>query len=83
MARITQQELSQRLHKNGWDWCLISTATPGIVRIQLSDDHKEDTGWRKCVEAPTLVEAIEKAEKLVNEISADDYYSRYVAGSYV
>ena len=75
--KVTQADLSQRLNKNGWDWHLVSTVTPGIVRIQMGDDHEEETGWRKCVEAPTLQLALEKAEKLVNAISADDYCSRY------
>jgi hypothetical protein len=73
MSSISQEELSLRLNKNGWSWCLISNLTPGIIRIQLSDDGEDETGWRKCVEAPTLEEAVNEAEKLVNSINAYDY----------
>ena len=83
MSKITQEELSNRLNKNGWNWHLISNLTPGVIRIQMGDNHEEETGWRKCVEALTLTQALEKAERLVNEISADDYYSRYVEGQNV
>lgn len=80
MSSISQEELSQRLNKNGWSWCLISNATPGIIRIQLSDDGEDETGWRKCVEAPTLEEAISEAEKLVNSINAYEYGRQMMAG---
>jgi hypothetical protein len=73
MAQISQEELSRRLNKNGWNWCLISNLTPGIIRIQLSDDGEEETGWRKCVEAPTLEQAVMDAEKFVEGINAYEY----------
>ena len=69
---ITQETLNNRLNKNGWTWCLISDYEKGI-RIQLSDDGEEETGWRECVEAPTLKEAIDEAEKLVNSANAYEY----------
>lgn len=68
-----QEELTNRLNKNGWAWCLVSNATPGIIRIQLSDDGEIETNWRKCVEAPTYKEAISKAEEFVNSINAYEY----------
>lgn len=71
--KITQEELSKRLNKNGWNWCLVSNLTPGIIRIQLSDDGEEETGWRKCIEAPSLEQAVEKAEKFVGSINAYEY----------
>jgi hypothetical protein len=73
MATITQDELDQRLNVNGWTWCLISNLTPGVIRIQLSDDGEEETGWRKCIEAPTLPEAVAAAEKFVRSINAYEY----------
>lgn len=73
MAQITQEELSRRLNKNGWAWHLISNLTPGVIRIQMGDDGEEETGWRKCIEAPTLEQAVAKAEKLVNSINAYEY----------
>lgn len=73
---MTNQELSRRLNKNGWMWYLVSNLTPGIVRIQMGDDGEEETMWRKCVEAPTLEEAIIKAEELVNSINAYEYGCR-------
>lgn len=75
MAQITPQELSRRLNKNGWAWHSISNITPGVIRIQLGDDGEEETGWRKCIEAPTIEEAIDGAERFVESISADDYAS--------
>ena len=69
---ISQKEINERLNKNGWSWHLISSLRNGI-RIQLGDDGEEETGWRKCVEAPTLKEAIDKAEELVNNINAYEY----------
>jgi hypothetical protein len=80
MPSISQDELSLRLNKNGWVWCLISNATPGIVRIQLSDDGEEETLWRKCVESTSLEEAVNEAEKLVNSINAYDYGRQMMAG---
>jgi hypothetical protein len=70
---ITQEELSSRLNKNGWAWHLVSNITPGVIRIQMADDGEEETGWRKCVEAATLEDAVMEAEKLVNSINAYDY----------
>ena len=78
MLKISHDELSMRLNKNGWAWHMISTLTPGVVRIQMADDGEEETGWRECVEAPTLQEAVDKAEKLVDEISADDFFKKFV-----
>ena len=73
MAQITQEELSRRLNKNGWAWHMVSNLTPGIIRIQMADDGEEETNWRKCVEAPTLEEAVTEAEKIVNSINAYEY----------
>lgn len=73
MSKITQEELSTLLNKNGWSWCLISTASPDIVRIQLSDDGEEETGWRKCIEAETFEQAIKDAEEFVESINAYEY----------
>ena len=69
-----QAELTRRLNHNGWCWHLINTGVgiPG-VRIQMGDDGEDETGWRKCVEAPTLEEAIQEAEKLVRSINAYEY----------
>lgn len=72
IENITQEELHKRLNKNGWNWCLVSNLGDDI-RIQLSDDGEEETGWRKCIEAPTLKGAIDKAEELVNSINAYEY----------
>lgn len=47
--------------------------TPGIIRIQLSDDGEEETGWRKCIEAPNLEQAVFDAEKFVASINAYEY----------
>lgn len=73
MAQITQEELDKRLNKNGWMWHLISNLTPGVIRIQLADDGEEESNWRKCVEAPTLEQAVAEAEELVNSINAYEY----------
>ena len=70
---ITQDELNKRLNVNGWSWFLVSNSTPGIIRIQLGDNGEEETGWRKCIEAPTLEEAVSSAEQFVNSINAYDY----------
>lgn len=72
--QISQEELDKRLNKNGCMWHLISNATPGVIRIQLGSDSEEEDGWRKCIEAPTLEEALNEAEKFVNGIPAWDYY---------
>lgn len=79
MIEITQAELSKRINKNGWQWCLISNATPGVIRIQLSDDGEEEMGWRKCVEAPTLDEAVLAAEQFVTSITPDEYWRQNYA----
>ena len=73
MAKITQTELSRRLNKNGWSWFLISNLTPGVIRIQLGASGNEETGWRKCVEAPSLEEAVVKAEQFIETNSVFDY----------
>ncbi len=73
MSQITEDELNRRLNKNGWMWHMISNLTPGVIRIQMADDGEEESGWRKCVEAPTLEEAVTEAEKLVNSINAYEY----------
>lgn len=70
---ITQEELNKRLNKNGWMWFLISNATPGIFRIQLGDDGEEETVWRKCIEASSLEQAVNDAEKFVESINAYEY----------
>ena len=54
-------------------WCLISNASPGIIRIQLSDDGEDETGWRKCIEAPTLEQAVKDAEAFIESINAYEY----------
>lgn len=70
---ITQKELNKRLNKNGWMWFLISNLTPGIIRIQLGDDGEEESGWRKCIEAPTLEQAVMEAEAFIESINAYEY----------
>ena len=70
---MTQDELSQRLNTNGWMWYAVSNLTPGIIRIQLGDDGIEESGWRKCIEMPTLAEAVSEAEKFVASINAYEY----------
>lgn len=80
MAQITEQELNTRLNKNGWAWHLISNATPGIVRIQLGDDGEEESGWRKCIEAPTLEQAVNDAETFVKSINAYEYGAQQFGG---
>lgn len=75
MSKITQEELDRRLNKNGWSWHLISNATPGIIRIQLGSDSQEEDGWRKCIEAPSLEQAVNDAEKFIASISATEYAS--------
>lgn len=82
MAQISAEELSRRLNKNGWAWHLISNATPGVIRIQLGDDGEDETGWRKCVEAPTLDEAVSKAEKFVESINAYEYGKQQLGGDH-
>ncbi len=76
MSKISSEELSLRLNKNGWSWCLISNLTPNMIRIQLSDDGEEETGWRKCIEAPTIEQAVEAAERFVLSINAYEYGSQ-------
>jgi hypothetical protein len=73
---ITEADLDRRLNVNGWGWMLISTLTPGVVRIQLANAGEEDWGWRACVEAPTLEEAVAQAEALVNSTSASEYMAQ-------
>jgi hypothetical protein len=73
MAQITQEELSRRLNKNGWSWHLVSNLTSGIIRIQMGDDGEEESMWRKCFEAPTLEEAVTKAETFIESINAYEY----------
>jgi len=75
---ITQEELTTRLTKNGWTWHSISNITPGVIRIQMGDNNEEETMWRRCIEAPTLEEAVSKAETLVNGMSAEEYYNNHV-----
>jgi hypothetical protein len=73
MAQISQEELDERLNKNGWAWHLISNTTPGIIRIQLGSDGEEEDGWRKCIEAPTPEQALNEAERFINSISTSEY----------
>lgn len=80
MTQISAEELAERLNKNGWSWCLISNATPGVIRIQLSDDGEEETLWRKCIEAPTLEQAVIEAEKFVESINAYEYGRQQFGG---
>lgn len=82
MTQITQEELSRRLNKNGWAWFLISNATPGVVRIQLGDDGEEETLWRKCIEAPTLEQAVNDAEKFVESVNAYEYGIQQFGGQH-
>lgn len=58
---------------NGWACALISTLTPGIIRIQLMSPGEHEPGWRKCVEAPTFEEALEKARKFTHSITWQDF----------
>lgn len=71
---MEQEELDKRLKKNGWDWFLFSNLTPGIIRLQMGAEVETLTEWRKCFEAPTLEEAVTKAEEFISQISADEYY---------
>jgi hypothetical protein len=70
---LTQKEMDARLHKNGWDWFLISTVTPGVVRLQMGSDGEIETLWRKCFEAPTIEQAVSEAEQFISTISAEEY----------
>lgn len=80
MAQITADELTKRLNKNGWAWDLISNATPGVIRIRLGDDGEEETLWRKCIEAPTLEQAVMDAEAFVESINAYEYGRQQFGG---
>jgi len=71
---MTQEELDRRLKKNSWNWFLFSNLTPGIVRLQMGAEVETLTEWRKCFEAPTLEEAVKKAEAFISQTSADEYY---------
>jgi len=77
---MTQTELDKRLHKNGWDWFLVSTMSPDIVRLQMGQDGNEETMWRKCFEAPNLEKAVEDAEKFIQTISASEYGRQQFGG---
>jgi len=58
---------------NGWECGLVSTLTPGIVRIQLMSPGEFEPGWRKCIEAPTFDEALEKAAEFTASITWQEY----------
>ena len=73
-------ESTEKLNKNGWQWMLVSTATPGAIRIQLGEAGDEETCWRRCVEAKTLSEAIKKAEQLVESINGHLHGDRMGGG---
>jgi hypothetical protein len=71
--------LDAHLNKNGWQWCLVSTLTPGVVRIQMgaADQGDEfDEPWRKCFEGATPEEAIAMAEEFITRVSAQEYSER-------
>jgi hypothetical protein len=80
MSQITANELTERLNKNGWKWHLLSNITPGVVRIQLGDDGTEETLWRKCIEAPTLEQAVDAAEVFVGSVNAYEYGRKEFGG---
>lgn len=65
---------------NGWQIALISTLTPGIVRIQLMSPGEHEPGWRKCVEAPTFDEALEKAIEFTQGITWQEYGRKVLEG---
>ena len=69
----SQEEMDARLKKNGWDWFLVSTMTPGVVRLQMGQGGEEETMWRKCFEGPTLEQAVIDAEAFIAVTSASDY----------
>ena len=61
----------------GGDWAcgLVSTLTPGMIRIQLMSPGEFEPGWRKCVEASTFERALEKAIEFTNNITWQEYGS--------
>ena len=60
----------------GWVCGLISTLTPGIIRLQLMSPGEFEPGWRKCIEASTFEKALEKASKFTNSITWQEYESK-------
>ena len=69
---INFEEIESKLG-NGWACGLVSTATPGIVRIQLMSPGEFEPGWRKCIEAPTFEEALEMASFFTHNITWQEY----------
>ena len=58
---------------NGWVCGLVSTVTPGIFRIQLMSPGEFEPGWRKCIDASTFDQALDKASEFTKSITWQDY----------
>ncbi len=69
--------INKKLGK-GWMCGLQSEVTPGIVRLQLMSVGKERY-WRKCVEAPTLDEAIREAIRFTKTVTVQQWENRMAA----
>lgn len=70
MSEKTVQEImdeAQEKFGEGWAWGLVSTLSPGVIRIQLHSDGEEEDMMRRCVESPTFEEAVAEAIKFTNE----------------
>ncbi len=75
MSENLFQEIESKLG-DGWGVTLISTVTPGIVRIQLcgKDEMYEA---RACVEGHTLEQAIENAVRFTKSTDVDEWESKF------
>lgn len=78
-SNITAQEFFKWLDGalgKGWT-CGLMSNTPGLFRLQLHDDGDVELGWRKCIEAPTLEEAVKSAIEFTHKTTVEEYQKQY------
>ncbi len=62
-----QMYLDEKLTKHGWQWNLMSTLTEGIIRVQIAPEGEGFEHRIKCFNGATLTEAVDDAEKYIQE----------------
>ncbi len=80
LSQMQGQEFFDWIDNNlgdGWACALLSTATPGIFRLQLMNDGEEELGFRKCIESETLEGAVKGAIEFTNKVTVNEYMQEY------
>lgn len=79
-SKMTQQDFFTWLDDalgEGWSCGLVSQLIPGMWRVQLHDAGEYELGWRKCIEAPTLEEAVQAAIEFTHKTTVEEYQNWY------